>query len=145
MTVWIVVSILLVVLSPLAWLRPSRGQGGRMALRMEARRLGLTMQLANQQWPHWLDPQPGSPCAQYCRPRRGKAPATWAYWQTAPGIWVNQWREVCQDEALLAHFGKLPANVYKIEAGPQMIALYWGEKGEASVLQEISAVLKALA
>ena len=56
MTVWIVVSILLVVLSPLAWLRPSRHQSGRMALRMEARRIGLSMQLAPQEWPHWLAP-----------------------------------------------------------------------------------------
>ena len=39
MTVWIVVSILLVVLSPLAWLRPSRAQSGRIALRTEARRI----------------------------------------------------------------------------------------------------------
>ena len=46
MTVWIVVSILAVVLSPLVWLRPSRQQSGRMALRMEARRIGLAMQLA---------------------------------------------------------------------------------------------------
>ncbi|MBT2294579.1 hypothetical protein [Pseudomonas fluorescens] len=145
MTVWIVLSILLVVLSPLAWLRPSRVQNGRMALRMEARRLGLAMQLARQEWPHWLGQQAPNPCAQYHRPRRGKRPAIWTYWQTAPGVWVNQWREVCQDESLLNHFEKLPANVYKIEADGQMIALYWGEKGEASVLQEISSVLKALA
>ena len=46
MTVWIVVSILAVMLSPLAWLAPSRRQGGRMALRMEARRIGLGI-LAN--------------------------------------------------------------------------------------------------
>ena len=71
MTVWIVVSILLVVLSPLAWLRPSRHQSGRMALRMEARRIGLAMQLAPQEWPHWLGQEPPSPCAQYHRPRRG--------------------------------------------------------------------------
>nr|BFE90056.1 hypothetical protein GCM10020185_05920 [Pseudomonas brassicacearum subsp. brassicacearum] len=106
MTVWIVVSILLVVLSPLAWLRPSRVQSGRMALRMEARRLGLAMQLAPQEWPHWLGQQPPNPCAQYHRPRRGKEPAVWSYWQTAPGVWVNQWREVCQDESLLNHFEK---------------------------------------
>lgn len=49
MTVWIVVSILVLVLSPLAWLRPSRRQSGRMALRMEARRMGLAMQLASQE------------------------------------------------------------------------------------------------
>lgn len=145
MTVWIVVSILLVVLSPLAWLRPSRVQSGRMALRMEARRLGLAMQLAPQEWPHWLGQQPPNPCAQYYRPRRGGQPTNWSYWQTAPGVWANQWREVCLDESLLIHFEKLPANVYKIEADQQMIALYWGEKGEASVLQDIAAVLKALA
>lgn len=73
MTVWIVVSILAVVLSPLAWLRPSRRQSGQIALRMEARRMGLGMQLAPQEWPHWMDPQPPSPCAQYHRPRRGTA------------------------------------------------------------------------
>jgi hypothetical protein len=145
MTVWIVVSILLVVLSPLAWLRPSRSQSGRMALRMEARRLGLAMQLTPQDWPHWLLQQPPNPCAQYHRARRGSRPAVWSYWQKAPGVWVNQWQETCRDESLLNHFRTLPDNVYKVEADRQMIALYWGEKGEASVLQDISAVLKALA
>ncbi|MGF0237069.1 hypothetical protein ACQR3P_26905 [Rhodococcus sp. IEGM1300] len=145
MTVLIVMSILLVVLSPLAWLRPSRHQSGRMALRMEARRIGLAMQLAPQEWPHWLSQEPPSPCAQYHRPRRGNRPACWAYWQKAPGVWVNQWQEVCEDQALLNHFEKLPANVYKVEADKQMIALYWGEKGEATVLQAIDDVLKALA
>ena len=145
MTVWIVVSILLVVLSPLAWLRPSRAQNGRMALRMEARRLGLAMQLTPQDWPHWLLQQPPNPCAQYHRARRGSQPAVWSYWQKAPGVWVNQWQETCRDESLLNHFRTLPDNVYKVEADRQMIALYWGEKGEASVLQDISAVLKALA
>jgi len=145
MTVWLVVSILLVVLSPLAWLRPSRVQSGRMALRMEARRIGLAMQLAPQEWPHWLSQEPPSPCAQYHRPRRGSQPACWAYWQKSPGLWVNQWQEVCEDRALLNHFEKLPGNVFKIEADKQMIALYWGEKGETEVLQHIDATLKALA
>ena len=128
MTVWVVVSILALILSPLAWLRPSRRQSGRMALRMEARRMGLAMQLTPQQWPHWLEPEPPGSCAQFHRPRRGSDPDVWCYWQSAPGIWVNQWREVCTDERLLAQFRKLPANVYKVEAGKQMIALYWGEK-----------------
>ena len=145
MKVWIVVSILAVVLSPLAWLRPSRHQSGRMALRMEARRMGLAMQLSPQEWPHWLKQEPPSPCAQYHRPRRGKVPALWSYWQLEPGVWVNQWQEPCVDETLLAHFATLPANVYKVEADRQMIALCWGEKGEVSDLQAIDAVLKALA
>lgn len=145
MTVWIVVSILAVVLSPLAWLRPNRHQSGRMALRMEARRIGLAMQLAPQEWPHWLRTEPPSPCAQYYRPRRDTTSAQWSYWQFEAGIWVNQWQETCTDEKLLPHFSTLPANVYKVEADKQMIAVYWGEKGEASDLQHINALLKALA
>ena len=60
-------------------------------------------------------------------------------------MWVNQWQEICVDEKLLPHFATLPANVFKVEADKQMIALYWGEKGESSDLQAISALLKALA
>ena len=145
MTVWIVVSILALILSPLVWLRPSRNQSGRMAMRMEARRIGLAMQLMPQQWPHWLPKEPPDPCAQYHRPRRAGASSAWSYWQTEPGVWLNQWREPCTAPELSSHFATLPADVYKIEAGPQLIALYWGEKGDEKVLQDIAAVLKALA
>ncbi|WP_095095377.1 hypothetical protein [Pseudomonas sp. Irchel 3A5] len=145
MTFWIILSIVGVMLSPLVWLRPSRQQGGRMALRMEARRMGLAMQLSAQDWPHWLAKEPPSPCAQYHRPRRGSKPSVWVYWQAEAGVWLNQWREPCEDAVLLTHFNTLPADVYKVEAAPQMITLYWGEKGEAEVLQRIAAVLKALA
>ena len=40
MTVWIVLLLTAVVLSPLVWLRPSRRQQGRMAIRMAARSQG---------------------------------------------------------------------------------------------------------
>ncbi|EPN63663.1 hypothetical protein A245_11492 [Pseudomonas syringae pv. actinidiae ICMP 19096] len=39
----------------------------------------------------------------------------------------------------------LPADVFKVEADNQMIALYWAERGEPEVLQRIDAMLKALA
>ena len=145
MTVWIVVSILAVVLSPLAWLRPSRRQSGQIAMRMEARRMGLAMQLAPQEWPHWLGQEPPNPCPQYHRPRRSVAAACWSYWQIAPREWVNQWREPCEDQALLAQLSVLPPTVFKVEADKQMIALYWNERGELSVLQDIAELLKAQA
>lgn len=145
MTVWIILSIIAVVLSPLVWLRPSRSQSGRMAMRMQARRMGLAMQLIPQEWPHWLPTEPPSPCPQYHRPRAARATDVWVYWQMEPGVWVNQWREPCEDPRLLEPFKKLPADVYKVEAGKQLIALYWAERGEPEVLQHIAAVLKALA
>ncbi|MCF5468981.1 hypothetical protein [Pseudomonas syringae] len=145
MTVWIILSIICVMLSPLVWLRPSRHQNGRMALRMEARLMGMGMQLTPQEWPHWLAKEPPSPCAQYHRPRLGSHADAWAYWQTEPGVWLNRWREVCEDEKLLSHFRTLPSDVFKVEADSQMIAVYWAERGEPLVLQHINAVLKALA
>ena len=66
--------------------------------------MGLAMQLAPQEWPHWLGQEPPNPCPQYHRPRRSGQPVCWSYWQIAPGNWVNQWREACVDEPLLKHF-----------------------------------------
>ncbi len=145
MTVWIVLSILALILSPLAWLRPSRNQSGKMSLRMAARRMGLAMQLTPVQWPHWLGQSAPDPCAQYHRPRRQGRADQWVYWQSTPGEWLNQWREPLQEAHLQALFARLPGNVFKVEAGPQLLSLYWGEKGEEEVLQDIAQVLEALA
>jgi len=145
MTVWLVVSILAVVLSPLAWLRPSRKQSQQMSLRLEGRRMGLAMQLAPQQWPHWLEKEPPSPCPQYHRARRKGRDDSWCYWQTSPGVWCNQWREPCADPRLAEVFARLPESVYKVEADTRMIALYWSERGEMAVLQDIAYALDTLA
>jgi len=145
MTVWLVVSILALILSPLAWLRPSRKQSEQMSLRLAGRRIGLAMQLAPQQWPHWLEQQPPSPCPQYHRPRRKGRDDCWAYWQVSPGVWWNKWREPCEDPRLAKALAVLPSNVYMIEATTQMVALYWGERGDESVLQNIARTLEDLA
>ncbi|MBA1202081.1 hypothetical protein G7009_09975 [Pseudomonas capeferrum] len=145
MTVWLVVSILALILSPLAWLRPSRRQSEQMSLRLEGRRIGLAMQLAPQEWPHWLPKEPPSPCPQYHQARRKGREDSWSYWQVTPGIWWNQWREPCEDERLVKAFAQLPETVYKVEADGRMIALYWSERGDSAVLQDIANVLNALA
>ncbi|MFJ9989722.1 hypothetical protein ACIQSO_03225 [Pseudomonas putida] len=145
MTVWLVVSILALILSPLAWLRPSRKQSEQMSLRLEGRRMGLAMQLAPQQWPHWLENEPPSPCPQYHRGRRKGREDSWCYWQVSPGVWWNKWREPCEEPRLAECFARLPANVYKVEADARMIALYWSERGEKSVLQDIAHTLETLA
>lgn len=145
MTVWLVVSILALVLSPLALLRPSRKQSQQMSLRLEGRRMGLLMQMAPQQWPHWLQSEPPSPCPQYHRARRRGRTDSWCYWQTSPGVWCNQWREACTDARLEQVFARLPATVYKVEADTRMIALCWSERGEPAVLHDIAYALETLA
>lgn len=145
MTWWIVVLMVGMALSPLVWLRPSRHQNGQMAQRLAARRLGLGMQLTQQEWPHWLESSPPDSCAQYHRARRSGRDDCWSYWQSAPGQWVNQWREPCSDTVLQECLRGLPADVYKVEAGTQMIALYWGERGGEAELNAIAGALAQLA
>ena len=144
MTVWLVVSILALILSPMAWLRPSRKQSEQMNLRLEGRRMGLAMQLAPQQWPHWLEKEPPSPCPQYHRARR-KGATIPVLLAGHAGVWWNQWREPCADPRLNEAFARLPATVYKVEADSRMLALYWSERGDKTVLQDIARVLETLA
>ncbi|WP_437881182.1 hypothetical protein [Pseudomonas sp. LRF_L74] len=145
MTWWIVILFVGVALSPLVWLRPSARQSGQMALRLEARRMGLGMQLVQEQWPHWLETPPPHSCAQYHRARRTGREEPWCYWQSTPGQWLNQWREPCPDVALLERLSSLPGDVYKVEAGRQMIALYWGERGDKDTLQRVARFLDEVA
>ncbi len=143
-TLWIIL-LLAVLLSPLVWLLPSHRQRGQMDVRLAARRRGLAMNLSRQDWPHWLERTPPSPCAQYHRARRPGRSDTWSYWQNPSGEWLNQWREPCKDERLLAQFASLPADAYRIEAGVQMIGICWGERGGGEELNRLVAVLDALA
>ena len=143
MSPWIVLLLLAFVLSPLSWLVPSRRQRGQMDVRLQARRMGLGMQLSRQQWPHWLSPVPPDTCAEYHRPRRRDRHDNWCYWQSAPGVWVNQWREPCADELLASQLVDLPDDVYKVEASAQMVVLYWGERSRGDALKRIADFLSA--
>ncbi|TWC38961.1 hypothetical protein FBY03_10588 [Pseudomonas sp. SJZ079] len=145
MTWWIGLLLLACVLSPLSWLVPSRRQRGQMDVRLQARRMGLAMQLSRESWPHWLAPEPPSTCAQYHRVRRRGHQDTWCYWQVEPGKWVNKWREPCDDSPLAEQLADLPADVFKVEATAQMVALYWGERAQPGALQKVADFLLARA
>lgn len=123
MTVWLVVSILALILSPMAWLRPSRKQSEQMNLRLEGRRMGLAMQLAPQQWPHWLERASQPLSAIPSSPAQGERRYLVLLAGHA-GVWWNQWREPCADPRLNEAFARLPATVYKVEADSRMLALY---------------------
>jgi hypothetical protein len=143
MSLWLLVLLLAVMLSPLALLAPSRRQRGQMDVRLQARRMGVAMQLAPQQWPHWLLREPPDTCPQYhCVRRRGQADS-WCYWQLEPGQWVNKWREPCADQPLLVRLQALPVDVFKVEATEQMLAVCWGERGAPAALESIVEFLKA--
>ena len=143
MSPWFVLLFVAILLSPLTWLVPSRHQRGRMDVRMQARRLGVAMQLSPQDWPHWLLQLPPGSCPQYyCARRRGQVDS-WCYWQVAPGQWLNKWREPCDDAALLAQLQALPADVFKVEATDQMLLVCWGERGASAALEKIAEFLQA--
>ncbi len=129
----------------MVWLVPSRRQRGQMDVRLQARRLGLAMQLSREEWPYWMVPTPPSPCPQYHHPRPRGRQDSWCYWQSEPGKWLNKWQEPCADRPLAEQLGTLPGDVYKVEASPQMVALCWGERSQGQSLQAIVAFLKARA
>ncbi len=141
MSPWIPLLLVAVALSPLAALLPSRRQRGQMDVRLQARRMGVAMQLMPQDWPHWLVRVPPSPCPQYHRARHARQDS-WCYWQGEPGQWLNKWREPCEDGALLAQLLELPADVFKVEASTKMVALCWGERGGEEALQRIADFLQ---
>lgn len=145
MSPWIVLLFIAIALSPLSWLVPSRRQRGLADVRMQARRMGLAMQLMPQDWPHWLEFLPPSPCPQYYSAGRRGRQDSWCYWQAEPGKWLNKWREPCADAELLELLKQLPKDVYKAEANVQMVALCWGERGSEEELQTIADFLKARA
>ena len=46
---------------------------------------------------------------------------------------------------MLERLQALPADVYKVEATPQMISLFWGERGGEEELRAVAALLAQLA
>lgn len=145
MTWWLVPLLIFVLLSPLTWLLPSRRQRGQMDVRLAARRQGLSMQLAPQSWPHWMEPEPPDPCPQYTLPRRKGSSQCLDCWQIEAGRWVNPWREPITDAELLARLARLPADVYRLQSTPQSVTAFWGERGGVESLAEVARVLRALA
>lgn len=145
MSPWIPILLIAFALSPIVWLVPSKRQRSQGDIRVQARRMGLPMQLMPQDWPYWLEPLPPSPCPQYYSAGRRAHKDSWCYWQNGEGQWLNKWREPCVDPELLAQLRLLPGDVYKAEASEQMVALYWGERGSGDALQCIADFLKARA
>lgn len=135
--------IMLAVLSPLAWLRPSRQQQKSTQVRQAARRMGLLMQLSQQTWPHWLGRSAPQLCPQYGLPRALGNTIQGAYWQTSVGVWLNKWREPCASPELQSALEELPADVYKVETMQGELFVYWGERGGMADLLVIHRFISA--
>ena len=145
MSPWIPILLVAFALSPIAWLVPSRRQRSQGDVRLQARRMGLAMQLVPQDWPHWLEPLPPGLCPQYYSAGRRARQDSWCYWQNGEGQWMNKWREPCADIELLEQLKLLPRDIYKAEASNQMVAVCWGERGAGQALELIADFLKARA
>jgi hypothetical protein len=141
---WVIL-LLFVILAPMVWLVPSRRQQGQITVRLQARRLGLGMQLSPQQWPHWIAETAPDPCPQYYRARREGSAGEWCYWRAASGEWQDRWREPCQDPGIAEALEQLPGDTYKFEASDRVIAVCWGERGGEEALSALVSVIERLA
>lgn len=140
---WVALGLFLII-SPAFWLLPSRRQQAQMQLRLAAGRLGLRVTMVRPDWPHWMQEFVAKEVAQYLWPRKNAACKDWQYWQVAPGVWHNQWREPLEEPALLAHLAHLPADVWSISAGPAAVQVTWAERGSEAELAQIGQCLKSL-
>ena len=138
MSYFLIALVLLVALSPLISMMPSRRQRHLADLRQAAASSGLYVQFdtAGQSTD---DP----PAVLYgCRRQRGDAPAQPGVYRREAGAWHSssgRW-----PEERLQLLDGLPGGVCEIRDQPAGIAVLWDEQGERHDVQDIARVLRGL-
>jgi hypothetical protein len=145
--------IVVVVLSPLAWLKSSPAQARMTAFRRRAGELGLKVQLTPSPEAEESEKRPDS--VRYLRPLPPEAIAEanggWTLLRNQRRGWPSPWQgwQWLRREAPESHHGaiarlleSLPAEVYALRLDQQGIAAYLAEKGEVQVVEALALALK---
>lgn len=153
MKYFFIVLAIIVVLSPLMWLRPSPGQLRRTRLRARAAAIGLRVQLVPAVDAAADEKQPDS--VRYLLPggdaqhrpligtfwilvrsgRRGWE-SPWVGWR-----WLRAEAPVSVQKALTDAVERLPADVTGICCDSQGVSVYWDEQGAESQVDSIYEIL----
>jgi len=149
--------IIVVVLSPLAWLKTSPGQVRVTAFRKRAAELGLKVQLVPAPDAEEADKRPSAVC--YCmfhnhaeRGERNPQATNWILLHNQRRGWDSPWESwrwfrhqpgeeqyPCIESLVKA----VPTNVYAIRANPFGICLYLNETGDIRQIDEMATALRA--
>ncbi|MEM0955973.1 MAG: hypothetical protein AAGI24_17665 [Pseudomonadota bacterium] len=135
MTYLLIFAVLLLALSPLLAMMPTRRQRELARLRQAAASAGLFVK---------LDRDGGEPGQVYygCRRQRGDDPAQAATLLRSAEGWAlqaGQWRA---DRTML--LSPLPEAVMRCHEDAREVGVYWGERGAVEDVQVIAQVLRKL-
>jgi hypothetical protein len=136
---WVlIIFVVMVALSPLLSMRPSRRQRQLAAFREQAALAGLVVQL--QQLPQ--SPDSGlQPFYSRRRPREDNQPrSSVVYRRTAQG-WLSAQGKIAPEEAEL--LAAMPAGVSHVSSTKACVGVFWDETGSVADLEQIDRLLRA--
>jgi hypothetical protein len=148
MTALIVIFITLSLMGSALWVLPPKKERERMALRMHARKLNLTVQLTSIDLPDkWDKSRNTHKVAAYSYYRLKPLLSlpnevlllpyeVWKYHNLVDGWWSSEFLELTDDSKnIIKRYGDLLVGV---KITPNSVSLYWNEVGDEKVLEELS-------
>ncbi|WP_417560011.1 hypothetical protein [Marinomonas sp.] len=154
MTALIVIFITLSLMGSALWIMPPKKERQRMALRMHARKLGLTVQLTSidlpDKWDKSLNRQKTVAYSFYRLKPVASLPdciwllpyEIWKYNALLDGWWSSELFVLTPDAQKILE--KHRALLVGIKITPEFVALYWDEAGDELVLDELAELVFSL-
>ncbi|WP_111636994.1 hypothetical protein [Marinomonas shanghaiensis] len=154
MTALIVIFITLSLMGSALWIMPPKKERQRMALRMHARKLGLTVQLTSidlpDKWDKTTNRQKTVAYSFYRLKPVVSLPKqllllpfeVWKYHPVADGWWSSELFEFdVASKSILERYGRL---LTAIKITPEYVTFYWQEVADQESLDELAKLLFSL-
>jgi hypothetical protein len=154
MTALIVIFITLSLMGSALWIMPPKKERQRMALRMHARKLNLTVQLTSidlpDKWDKSLNRQKTVAYSFYRLKPMTSLPKdiwllpfeVWKYHALIEGWWSSEFFALSAEaENVLKQYGRLLTG---IKITPECVSFYWNEVGDNEDLEALSRLVSSL-
>ncbi|MEP3351294.1 MAG: hypothetical protein ABJN96_15235 [Marinomonas sp.] len=154
MTAFIVIFITLSLMGSALWVLPSKKERHRMDLRMQARKLGLVVQLTSIELPDKWDKSKERYKVVAYSFYRVKALASlpeviwllpyevWKYQVVGEGWWSSD--TISLEESSIKTLEKYGAILKAIKITPESVSLYWNEAADEQELEELAKMIFSL-
>ena len=155
MTALIVIFITLSLMGSALWIMPPKKERQRMALRMHARKLGLTVQLTSidlpDKWDKSLNREKTVAYSFYRLKPVASLPdkvwvlpfEVWKYHALIEGWWSSELLALsAESRGTLEKYGAL---LIGIKITPESVSFYWDEAGDEVILEELARFVFSLA
>lgn len=154
MTALIVIFIALSLMGSALWIMPPKKERQRMALRLHARKLGLTVQLTSidlpDKWDKSITKQKTVAYSAYrAKPLDGATQPVWIlpyevwkYHSVKHGWWSSAAVTLSEeDQEILREYGE---SLVALKISSDSVALYWNEAGDEAALESVTKLVFSL-